>query len=399
MPLQNRNRLNFVLLFGAAFLVYGIFYTSFATLPFYIFHLGGTEFHSGLQNTIFFLTAIVLRFYFGPLADTRGRKLPLLIGTFVFATAPLLFLLSNNLWLLYLARMYQAIGMATFLATGASLLGDMAPVERMGTYVGAYRFTINLSLLVGPFIALWVIEVSDFFYWYMASVVIGAVALILVAMIKPPPLPGEEKIETGSWKLTLDALNDKKLWPVYTGFMLLAVAYGSLLTFVSIYIAKVTQVSNPGIYFTYFGLAACVAYLCSGYFSDRFGRAVIAWPALMCLGLGAAILLYLALEPAVLVLSSLLAGLGFAGGFSTLNAWLIEEAEKRLRATALSIMESILDLFIAIGSLLFGIAGGWIGLGPSYALTGTGVVVLALLFMFLTLRGRQLEQTKNITGK
>lgn len=382
--MQVRYWRNFVLLFAAAFLVYGNFYTSFTTLPLYIFHLGGTEFQAGLQNTIFFLTAVVLRFYFGPLADSKGRKLPLLIGAFVFATAPLLFILSHSLWLLYLARMYQAIGLATFLATGASLLGDMAPAKRMGSYVGAYRFIINLSLLVGPFIALWVIEVSNFFCWYIASAIVGMVALLLVAMIKPPPLL--EKGETGFWQRTLNALNDKKLWTIYTGFMLLAVAYGSILTFVSIYIAKVTQISNPGIYFTYFGLAACVAYLSTGYLSDRFGRAMVAWPALMLLGLGAALLLYLALKPAVLLFSSLFAGLGFAGSFSTLNAWLIEAAEKSLRATALSIMESIIDLFIAVGSLLFGIACGWVGLGVSYALTGTVIVVFALLFWLMALR-------------
>ncbi len=381
---QQNNRKNFVLIFGAAFLTYVNFYTSFTTFPLYIFQLGGTEFQAGLQNTTFYLAAVLLRMYFGPLGDRKGRKILLVIGTFVFATAPVFFILSNSLTALTLARLYQAIGFATFLSGGSSLVGDMAPAARMGTYVGIYRFIINLSLLLGPLAAMWVIEISDFQSWYLTCVIIGALAFILTAMIKPPALPAAKgkQEEPGSWACILSVVKNKDLWSVYGGFLLLSIAYGSLLAFVSLLIIEVTSIGNPGIYFTYFALASCVAYLVAGPLSDRFGREVIIWPSIILLGLGTGILLYLYLLPIVLVVSSILAGLGFAGGFATLNAWLIETAAKKVRSTALALMESTVDLSMAAASLVFGLTSGWIGLGASFAFTGVGVIIVALLFLF-----------------
>ncbi len=119
-------------------------------LPLFVLELGGTEFISGLQNTNFFLAAVILRFYFGPLADNRGRKLPLLIGATAFATAPLLFLLSNNLWMLIISRIYQAIGLAAFLSSSTSLVADLAPENKTGNYISSYRIIMSLSLLIGP---------------------------------------------------------------------------------------------------------------------------------------------------------------------------------------------------------------------------------------------------------
>lgn len=68
---------NWVLFFMGALLVFVNFFVSLTILPLYVLELGGSEFESGLQTTLFFLTAVLLRFYFGPLADRKGRKIPL----------------------------------------------------------------------------------------------------------------------------------------------------------------------------------------------------------------------------------------------------------------------------------------------------------------------------------
>lgn len=381
---QQENRKKFALLFGAAFLTYANFYTSFTSFPLYILQLGGTEIQAGLQNTLFFLTAVLLRLYFGPLGDRKGRKILLVIGTFVFATAPLFFILSNSTGVLTLARLYQAIGFATFLSGGRTLVGDLAPAAKIGAYVGVYRLVINLSLLVGPFVALWVIEITDFCHWYIISTVMGVLAFILVVMFKAPVSPRiKSQNKSGSWVHTMTVLKNKDLWPIYSGFILIAVAYGSLLAFASLLIVMVTRTGNPGIYFTCLVLAACFAYPGAGFISDRCGRAAVAWPAIILLGMGAAILFYLAAQPGILIISGLLAGLGYAGSFVTLNVWLIEVAAKQVRSTALALMESTIDLSMAAGSLAFGLAGSRIGLGATFAMTGT-VVIIAALFCFLS---------------
>ena len=68
------NKMNWVLLFVAAFFVYVNLFVSITIFPQYAVEIGCTPLQSGLQNTLFFVTAVILRFYCGPYADRRGRK-------------------------------------------------------------------------------------------------------------------------------------------------------------------------------------------------------------------------------------------------------------------------------------------------------------------------------------
>ena len=112
--IQKVNLPSLLLFFIVAFFIGINFHTSFTILPIYITQLGGNELHSGIQSTVFLLTAVVLRFYFGPLADRKGVKVPLLVSAFVFCTSPLLFLSCQSVRSVILVRIYQAIGLASF---------------------------------------------------------------------------------------------------------------------------------------------------------------------------------------------------------------------------------------------------------------------------------------------
>ncbi len=236
------------LIFFAAFFVFINFYTSMTVIPLYVITLGGDEFFSGLQGTAFFISGLILRFYFGPMADRRGRKIPLLIGAFVFATTPLLLLIVSSYWMLIPIRIYQGIGLAAFLSSGSSFVADIVPGERLGTYVGAYRLVITLALLTGPAAAQLVINNYGFAACFLLTFLTGFGAVILLSFLNAPPLPGSN--ETSILHNTLLALKDKVLWPIYFGVFLVSLGYGGILNFATVYVSRVTDVSNPGIYFT-----------------------------------------------------------------------------------------------------------------------------------------------------
>ncbi len=378
-PGNNRNGLkNWVLFFLGAILVFINFFVSLTTLPLYVRELGGTEFHAGLQSTLFFFAAILLRIYFGPLADKRGRKLPLLMGAFVFATSPLLFLMSSSLLSLTLARLYQAIGLATFLSSASSLVADMAPPEKTGTYIGVYRLLINVSLLVGPYVALRIIHVSGFNVWFIVSSLIGAASVGLLVAVKTPPLAPCKNI--GVLGNMAVVLKNKRVRTVLLGVGLTSVCYGIILTFASVYIETVTD--SPGTFFVLFGLAGMAANLMSGYLSDSLGRPAVAWPSLMLMGLGTAALFFLPRLPLIWITSSIIAGIGYSAGLVALISWLIDAAGEKARATALALQESTIDFSIAVSSFLFGLSSAWFGMPLSFAITGLSVS-LASLFFFL----------------
>ncbi len=367
---------NWALFFLAAFLVFINFFVSLTVLPQYVLDIGGTEFQSGLQSSLFFLAAILLRFYFGPLADKKGRKPLLLLGAFVFATSPLLFIIFESLTGLLLARIYQSIGLATFLASGSSLVADMSPPEKRGTYMGAYRLVMTLSILVGPSIAVSIIGSFGYRVWFMTSFLIGVLSVIFMSLVKAPQIPAGKFNSLDGY---MGVLRNRKTWPVIIGLVLTAVLFGSLLTFAVMYISEVVPVANPGIYFVYFGLGGIVANLWGGRLIDRLGAPLVVWPALISMGLGSIALSFTSIFSGFIIISSLLTGVGYAASLLALIAWLVESVEDRFRTTALSIQESTLDGSIAIAALVFGALGSWLGFSMVFALTGLFVLFPAIL--------------------
>jgi len=378
------SKINLVLFFGVAYLVFVNFYTSLTVLPLYVLELGGSMFDAGWQATLFYVTAILLRVYFGPMTDNRGRKIPLLVGAVAFGTAPLLFLLSTNLWALTLSRLYQAVGLAAFFSSGSSLVADFAPASRLGTYLGIYRMVNVFALLTGPPAAMYVINEFSYETWFVAAVSFGLLGATLMAGIKTPrvDLTKDKTI----FKRFLFALKQRQLWPVYSGIAVISAGYGILLTFVSLFITQVTSISNPGIYFTYFAVAGIFATLSAGYLSDRFGRVWVVWPALVLLSIGTAVLYFLPLTPVALFLSSGMAGLGFAGGLLTLIAWLLDLVGEQLRGTVLAIQESTIDLFFGIGSFAFGFISCPLGLAVSFFSSGLVLLLLTIVLILVTPR-------------
>ncbi|MCW3489212.1 MFS transporter [Dethiobacter alkaliphilus] len=312
---------NLAVFFAGTFLVFINFFVSLTVLPPYLLELGGTEFQSGLQNTVFFMTAVLLRFYFGPLADRRGRKIPLLVGAFVFASAPGLFWFSSSVNMLLLSRIYQAIGLAAYLSAGSSLAADLAPQGRTGVYLGFYRNVLTLAILVGPSTALYVINQRGYGQWFLLSLIIGLFSCLLLLPVKTPKcIPAEG---TGAFSDTFSVIKIPHVIKILTYIALTSLSYGALLTFVVIYITQVTAVANPGIFFSYFGLAGLLANVTVGYLSDRFGYQRVAGPILMILGAGNIVLYFLPAYAGLLIVSSLLTGIGVAGSLLVFISWLV----------------------------------------------------------------------------
>ena len=139
-------------------------------------------------------------------------------------------------------------------------------------------------------------------FWLRLSLPAGATALFPVKLlsggcslaacffVKTPPANNLAKANYIS--KIMDICKDRGLWPPYQGIALSALSFGILLTFTSLFIARTTQVSNHGIYYTIFSLSGLVVNLGAGHLSDRLGRPAVLYPSLMILGLGMSILYF-----------------------------------------------------------------------------------------------------------
>lgn len=388
------DRRSLYFLYAATFFIFINFNISHAITPLYILDVGGTEFFSGLQSTLYFLTAVILRFYFGPLADSKGIKITLYIGAIAFATAPLLFLLSTNVWYIILVRMYQSIGLAAYFSSAISLASGLAPIGQLGRYIGFYRLVTMGTMMIGPALAVRIISSYDYDIYHLFGICIGAIAIFFIFFIKEPEKTIDQSIgtePTPSFNM-LKLLKDKQLSPVYSSIFIISTGNGLVLTFMAIFIQQYAPDVNAGIFFTFFGVASVVANLTAGTLSDRIGRATVAFPCILIMGLGVTILFFLPVSHLVIYAGSILIGFGFAGSLLVLISWVVDIIDPARRTTALALQDSSIDIGIALSSMIFGILIPVLGIAQSFGLSGLVIAVFALWRMAGMMRQRRIRQ-------
>lgn len=117
-------------------------------LPLYVEQLGGGPAEVGLSGAVFALSAISFRPLMGRLADTRGRKAALLIGTTMFVLGPLGYAMSTSIPVFLVARALQGIGIAAYSSAFGAFIADITPPSRWGEALGLAGTAGALSMIV-----------------------------------------------------------------------------------------------------------------------------------------------------------------------------------------------------------------------------------------------------------
>jgi len=341
-------------IFLASLLVLVQVLVSFSLIPLYIADRGGSSAMIGFQTSLFAIASVMLRFIFGPVADLRGRRFALAVGTFAFATGHIAIWLSPNLWIMAAARVYQAIGMASYLSAASSFVADLAPAEFRGATIGIYRMVLTAAMMVGPLVGNELIRTYGFGAFFVSMAGMSFIAFVLVLTLRNPPVHHEAGEEPIRPRDVFTLLGNPALRAPYLGILIISIAGGIILTYLTLYAENV--IARPALYFTLFAVAGGVGALALGWLSDRFGRRPVVVPAMLCLALGVAVLWKLAAFPlSVFYASAVLAGFAYNGGLSLFVSWVIDGATPRLRATALAMQESGIDAGFGVGIFIFGL--------------------------------------------
>ena len=348
---------------------------SLTLLPLYVKYRGGSDFIVGLQSSVFTLASVLFRLYFGPLADSVGRKFPLLLGSFVFATAPILIWLSPNFFYMLLARIYQAIGMATFLSAASSSIADMVSEEKRGTAIGLYRSMAAATFTVGSFLGFYLINNFGFPVFFMALSSSSLFGMLILFTVDLPD--GAMKKAGGSVKPRdlLSLIKNKDLRASYIGIILAASSSGAVLTFTAVYLATLPDTVSPPFFFTVYGISGIIASTFAGFLSGRIKHITMVFPFILSFGIGLFILGTVCLSDSYIFLAApVLISFGYVASITNYSTWIIECAPEKLRASALSFQESSMDIGSTIGILFFGILASMFYYAPLFA--GLGLLTL-----------------------
>lgn len=355
------------------------------TLPAYLDSIGINQQQLGFIIGAFAIGLIATRPLLGKLADTRGRKLVLLIGTAVATIAPLGYLTVTSIPLLMIIRVFHGTCIAAFTTAYSALVVDIAPSKQRGEIIGLMSLTNPLGIALGPAIGgyLQVAEMYGTIFW--VTIIGSSIAWIAASRLQEQSKESEPELLGDFDPRQIERVPDISICKILTNpalsipalvLLLIGFPFGAIHTFIPLYIQTSHIDFNPGLFYTIAASASFCARSVIGSRSDRYGRGIFIAGSLCCYTAGMACLATASGELSF-IFGAMLEGLGSGTLIPMTVALVSDRSLPQYRGRVLSICIIGLDLGIAIAAPVFGsIAKGW-GYHAIFTI-GTGMAASAI---------------------
>lgn len=343
-------------------------------LPLYVRGpLGEGNFAVGLVIGAFAFTALAGRPIAGHVADLRGRRPVVAVGSLLAAVAGLLYLVPGGLPTLIVARLVLGVGEGMVFTAGATWVVDLAPPDRRGRVIGLYGLAVWSGLSLGPPIGDALLRAGSYdAVWAFTAIApfVGA----LVALRLPDPFRPIPEAEPRA------LIARESVWPG-VALSLATVGYAAMASFIVLDL-DANGTGHGAVAFTAFAATVVVTRLVAGDLPDRIGplRCATAAAAIEVVGLA---LIALAESLPVALAGAVGMGAAFALLYPSLSLVVVNSVSEARRGSALGTFTAFFDVGVGIGGPLAGLAvslGGYpaaFWLGSACAL-GTGATVISV---------------------
>ncbi|HEX7362104.1 MAG TPA: MFS transporter [Bryobacteraceae bacterium] len=333
--------LRFWLLVSATFLGFvGIGTVLPALAPHVKRDLHGSDLIVGAVIGIFSFVALASRFFSGPLADRRGRKITFLTGLLSCALAGAAYLMPIGLASAYAGRILQGFGEACLYTGAAAWAVELAGVDRSAQALGYISSGIWGGVSVGPVIGNWLgtfAHAAAFQFW--AAIAAFGLVLLLQEDFQPRRHSGGRGALFSSLLMPGLAIGFVNVhYPVVAGFLILFLAqHGG---------------SGPAAFTTY-ALVILLSRFFLGGLPDRIRPEITFYAGLASMATGLVIIAS-GPRPIFAIAGAGLLGLGFSFPWSSIASTVLRRTPAEYHGSAVGILSAFCDLFVGAGSLLAG---------------------------------------------
>jgi MFS family permease len=341
-----------------------------AVLPHYVKEtLDGSDLEVGIVSGAFAFTGIVCRPIAGNLADTRGRKPTVIVGTLLAAVAGLLYFVPAGIPGLIIARFFLGAGEGTVFTAGSAWNVDMAPEERRGRMIGLYGLAIWTGLTLGPPIGVLLQDAGGFhLVWAFAA---GAPLLgAAIASRLPEHYEPTEASARGPF------ISREALGPGVT-FALSVFGFAAVSAFIVLSLDERGIGHGPAV-FSVFAATVVATRLLAGGLPDRIGAARCAVGAALIETVGL-VLLGAASDLAVVIAGAIGMGAAFSLLFPSLSLVAVNRVGPERRGKAMGTFTAAFDLGMLVGSPLVGAAAAIAGYSAAFYTAAVAALACAVL--------------------
>ncbi len=369
---------SFISLSLTQLLIFTIFYTLLTTLPIYVItSLEESESKAGLVVTFMLLAAILIRPFSAKLIDILGKKQTLFYSVLLYFLTTVSYVFLPSFTWLVVIRFIHGLSFGIVTTVMGAIVANIIPASRRGEGMGYFAMSMNLAVVIGPFIGLFFLQYVSFQWLFIVLSLLMAFGLMFTFFVDT----GErgKKREASFTSLRLDDLFDRKALPIALLSGLVGFSYGSILSFVPVYAESLQLEVFASYFFLLFALLMIVSRPYVGRLFDEKGSYVVLLPSLLLFALGLALLSWTK-TGGMLLLSAGVLGLGYGSilpGFQTIA---VQRAGFSRTSQAMSTFFTFYDVGIGLGAFIWGLVSFHYGFPVMYLISAILVVVTAFFF-------------------
>lgn len=150
-----------------------------------------------LTLTTFVVGLAIGQLVVGPLADTFGRRVPLLTGIAIYVGGSVAAALSPSVELLIGARFVQALGAAAGIVIARATVRDLFSGTAMTKFFSMLMLVTGCAPILAPILGGQVLNWTSWrgVFWVLTA--FGALLLVVIAFMLPEPLPRHRRSAAG----------------------------------------------------------------------------------------------------------------------------------------------------------------------------------------------------------
>lgn len=370
-------------------------------LPLYVQELGADKSIAGMVMGTFTIAALICRPIYGNLADTKGRKIVLMIGISILIISIFGLTVTTSVMMILALRGVMGVGFSGFSTAGGTIAADVLPESKISEGIGYYGISFNIATAFGPQLALIIIAMMGYnsvFYLGIITCVLGLVLASTFNYEKKAKLAaiqeGQEIIERPKTKFSIKNAFEKTAYPGSITQFFLAMPMGFAMTFIPTF-GITMGIEGVGAYFTVFALTLLATRLFIGKIADRYGSSKVIFPGIILVLGGLVVLFFTTTLMQVLVAGGLI-GFGYGCINPTMNAFILKVSPVDRRGSANATYYAAFDGGSGSGSVFGGMIVQAMGFQNTFIfLIGIMLVGMGCYFKFLRKQMHECEITKN----
>ncbi|MFX8397741.1 MFS transporter [Acinetobacter baumannii] len=358
------------------------YYALLTILPLYILkELSGSISQAGLALTLFLISSIAIRPFAGLIIERLGEKTALRGSGLLFAFLAFGYLFINQLWVLLLIRFVHGIWFSILTTVTVPIVNEFIPEQRKGEGMGYFVMSTNFAVVFGPMIALATLRYTSFYNLFILLTLIVCLGLVFCFLIPVSSLKDRQWVQAKQ-KISLNGIIERRVVPIGVVALFVAMAYSSIMSFISVYSETKHLLAETSIFFIIFAISMIIARPWVGYSYDKRGANSVVYPSFILFAVGLFLVSQMQTQWEYWF-AAVLIGAGYESLFPVFQTMAIQTVEKNRIGYAVSTFFTLFDLGLAIGSVLVGLIIAQIGYEKTYQLCAWVTIMTLFLYRWL----------------